>query len=463
MRYLHFIYRSYFFRRLMFFVPTLLAICIITFGMSQCAAGDPVLLALEMEVGQANAPVSDIAYHQMARKLGTDKPVFYGSILPISFPDTLFKFLYRSHIKTVEKTIGRYGNWEKQATYFQTLTFLEQNSGHNESLKNIISQLWETNEVGKMNALLEQIKVEQHGSFAHAQANTMRLLANDFKNNATVYKNYIPKIIFYGADNQFHHWFVRILKGDFGKNKKEEPIGKLMEKPLVTTLYFGFLTLLFSYCTSIPLGIWLVKSSFLGLKRRVSDFLYLSYTFPTFSLATFLVLFFTNDTYGLKVASIGLAEDFESKSSIFSWLFNNFGSFILPILCFSVHIIPILTGQLEQTMRNAMRQEFIKTARGKGLTEKQILWRHALPNALAPILAALGTLFPLMVGGSMIIEVVFDIPGMGNLLFKAMMQRDYNLVFGIVLLISFMTLLGSFISDLLHAHFDPRVRFKFSI
>jgi peptide/nickel transport system permease protein len=111
-------------------------------------------------------------------------------------------------------------------------------------------------------------------------------------------------------------------------------------------------------------------------------------------------------------------------------------------------------------MLEVMRQDYIRTARAKGLSESMVIYKHALRNALMPVITILGLALPGIIGGSVIIEQVFGIPGMGQLMFQSVMSRDYNLVMGILVPAAFLTLLGNFLADIGYAFTDPRVRLK---
>jgi peptide/nickel transport system permease protein len=115
---------------------------------------------------------------------------------------------------------------------------------------------------------------------------------------------------------------------------------------------------------------------------------------------------------------------------------------------------------VRNNMLEVMRQDYIRTARAKGLSERVVIYKHALRNALLPVITILGLSLPGIIGGSVIIEQVFGIPGMGQLMFQSVLSRDYNLVMGILVPAAFLTLLGNFLADIGYAFTDPRVRLR---
>jgi len=133
---------------------------------------------------------------------------------------------------------------------------------------------------------------------------------------------------------------------------------------------------------------------------------------------------------------------------------------VLPIFVLSFGGLAGFSRYVRNNMLEVMRQDYIRTARAKGLSEHVVIYKHALRNALMPVITILGLALPGIIGGSVIIEQVFGIPGMGQLMFQSVMSRDYNLVMGILVPAAFLTLLGNFLADIGYAFTDPRVRLK---
>jgi len=156
------------------------------------------------------------------------------------------------------------------------------------------------------------------------------------------------------------------------------------------------------------------------------------------------------------VQSIANSENWPLYKRILDWCFH----LILPIVTMSYSSIAFLSKQMQNAMLETLSQDFIQTARSKGLSETEIIWKHAFKNSLFPIITLFANIFPAMVGGSIIIETLFSLPGMGFLLYQSIYARDYPVMIAVFTLSGFMTILGILIADILYKKIDPRIQFE---
>jgi peptide/nickel transport system permease protein len=133
---------------------------------------------------------------------------------------------------------------------------------------------------------------------------------------------------------------------------------------------------------------------------------------------------------------------------------------ILPIICFTYGSVAFLSRTMRTGILNELQQDYIRTARAKGLTEKKIIWHHAFRNSLLPIITVFASVFPAVIGGSVILETIFTLPGMGRAIYQAIGNHDYNLIVAVFTLTGFLTMVGFLISDILYTIADPRIRFE---
>lgn len=265
---------------------------------------------------------------------------------------------------------------------------------------------------------------------------------------------YLPLVRWHGLDNQFHHYCLNLVKGDFGKSFiDEQPVWSKIRTPLSTSLILGIATLIFSFLVAILLAVALARWHGRWREKCLSAMLSLLYAVPTFLLALIAVLFFTNDRYGLKIASIGLPN---TENVGFGYCFFAYISHLwLPMLCLSAHIIAKLTKQIHIALINILTENFISTAYGKGLTAWQVLIRHALPAATYVLVAALGNLSATILMGSLTVEVIFNIMGIGRVSYEAILVRDYSVIMGIFWCAALTTLIGNLLADIFHQIFYP--------
>jgi len=132
---------------------------------------------------------------------------------------------------------------------------------------------------------------------------------------------------------------------------------------------------------------------------------------------------------------------------------------ILPLFCWSYGSLAFLSRQMRGGMLSVLRQDYVRTARAKGVDERKVVWKHAIRNSLLPIITLFGNIFPLMISGSIVIEIIFSLPGMGQYLYQAIVFKNFPVVSTIVMMLGFLTMLGFLIVDILYAVVDPRIKF----
>lgn len=261
-------------------------------------------------------------------------------------------------------------------------------------------------------------------------------------------------IVFYGK------WLKNIVQLDFGYSIKDKrPVMTRIMEALPITLALNIITILIVYTISIPMGIWSAVKEHSIWDKVLMVKLFILYSLPTFWVATLLLTFLAGGEYFdwfplAGYVSIG-AEDFP----FWPWLTNVAWHLVLPIVASVYGSFAFLSRFCRTNFLEVIRQDYIRTARAKGLPESKVLWKHAFRNALIPLLTLMGTLLPALLGGSVIIEQIFSIPGMGMLSFEAILGRDYNVIMGIATISAFLTLLSLLITDLLYVVADPRISF----
>ena len=234
----------------------------------------------------------------------------------------------------------------------------------------------------------------------------------------------------------------------------------MVGKALIWTSYIGLGSLLFSFITALLIGFWLAKQATTRRAELLNTILYIIYSIPVFWLATMMVIYFTTDDYGNWTnifPSVGI--EVQPGKSTLTQVLSNTPKFILPIFCGSLATIAFIARMLRKSILNEMQLPYIVTAYSKGLSQKEVLKKHALPNALFPLLTIFVGAIPLIIGGSVVVEVIFNIPGMGRLLYNSINVADWNVVFCILMLTGFITILSYLLGDILYAYFNPKIRF----
>lgn len=246
------------------------------------------------------------------------------------------------------------------------------------------------------------------------------------------------------------------LKVEYHRNNVE--IRDELFRRLKVTVPFSLASVLLSYLIALPLGIFSVVKQ--GTKRDAAAtvVVFLLYALPTFWVGMMLQLIFgANFLDWLPV--IGLHDKEAESMGRGAYLWDLAKHVILPLVVLTYGTFAYLSRQMRAGMIETIRQDYIRTARAKGLSERVVVLKHALRNSLIPVITLFATILPTLIGGSVIVESIFEIPGMGRYAFEGLLQRDYNIVMATLTFSSLLTLLGILLSDLLYAAVDPRIQY----
>lgn len=283
------------------------------------------------------------------------------------------------------------------------------------------------------------------------------------------YKNYLPKIIWYGFHNQYHRWLFGgynskgIIRGDFGLSiSKKEPVIAIIKDKVIWSLFFSILSIVLAYLISIPIGIKISlqpESKF----SKVSQFiLFLWYSMPSFFIGVLLLMVFANPDVLSVFPPSGIKpiEGYNENATLIEKITDSLPYIILPLICYTYSSLAFISRLTATSIQEQLHMDYIKTAKAKGLSEKKIVWKHALKNSALPLITVFSSVFPGMIGGSVVIESIFTIPGMGLETVKAIIAQDYPIVIAIITLSSVLTMFSYLLADILYAWIDPRIRNK---
>ncbi|KAF0221186.1 MAG: peptide/nickel transport system permease [Geobacteraceae bacterium] len=267
---------------------------------------------------------------------------------------------------------------------------------------------------------------------------------------------------FYGLDKPLHvqyvTWVARMAKLDFGRSfaPDNRPVTDKIKERIPVTLSLNIIALILEFGLAIPIGILAAVHRDTLLDKGITIFVFLGFAVPTFWLALLLMYLFGVKLSWLPIS--GLHSLGSEGFSPFRWLWDMAKHLILPISVAAFGSLAGLSRYMRSNMLDVIRQDYIITARAKGLSERTVIYRHALRNALLPVITLLGFSLPGLIGGSVIFETIFAIPGMGQLFYMGVMARDYPLVMGILVIGAFLTLVGNLLADISYALADPRIR-----
>jgi peptide/nickel transport system permease protein len=261
---------------------------------------------------------------------------------------------------------------------------------------------------------------------------------------------------------QYLNWCGRLATLNLGESfSKKRPVGELILEALANTLRLDIFAIVLAYLIAVPLGIYSATHRFSLWDRISTVILFIMYSLPTFWIASLAIIFLGGgggflDVFPIAWLGCTTPDRHPFGGASLDWAWHAF----LPIACLTYPVLASLSRYSRAGMMDVVRQDFIRTARAKGLSENVVIFKHAARNGMIPILTLLATMLPLMVSGSVIIEYIFSINGMGKLMFDAVFERDYPIVMAVSSLAAVMTLLGVLASDFLYVLVDPRISFE---
>ncbi len=269
---------------------------------------------------------------------------------------------------------------------------------------------------------------------------------------------------YYGFDKpiwqRYLLWLKNIVTLNFGDSYTfEEPVIQLIKSRVPISLQFGLTSLILTYIVSVLLGI--VKAIKNGSKFDVisSVMLFILYSIPPLILGIGLIVFVAGRD-GSWFPLGGVVSDDYDSFSFFGRMIDRVRHFILPLACYMVGSFTFLTLLMKNSMLDVINMDYIRTARAKGVSEKVIYFKHALRNALIPIVTGMTGMFSVFLAGSIIIEEIFSIDGMGLLSYSSLLSRDYPVIMAMIFIQSLLYLVGRLVVDMLYVAVDPRIDFS---
>jgi len=249
----------------------------------------------------------------------------------------------------------------------------------------------------------------------------------------------------------YARWLGHVVRGDLGDSFRDgRPVLVLLGEALPVTLLLSLPSILLGYLLAIPIGVVSAIRPGGLLDRVLTALVFVLYSLPVQWVALMLVLAASGSALPIQ----GLrSEGTRSLGDLLAHL-------LLPIACITYGSLAVLSRHLRSSMLETMGQDYIRTARAKGLPETAVVLKHALPNSLLGMITLLGLTFPALASGAVIVERIFGLPGMGKLTFDAVLGRDLPVLMGSITLAGLVTMLGLLVSDLLYAAADPRISLR---
>jgi microcin C transport system permease protein len=270
---------------------------------------------------------------------------------------------------------------------------------------------------------------------------------------------------FYGFDQPVHiryiRWLRNVLMLDLGTSYVyQDPVWDVIKSRFPVSVFLGLTGFVLSYLVCIPLGVF--KAIRHGSKFDFSSsvIVFLGYSVPGWALGTLLLVLFGGGSFFNIFPLGGFRPSNWEYLSFFQKIWSQLYYMFLPVVCYMIGSFATLTILMKNSLMENLGQDYIRTAFAKGLDEKRVIFVHALRNSLIPICTGLGNIIGLILAGAFLIERVFNIDGMGYLGYTSIIQRDYPVALGILVISSLLMLIGNILSDMIYVVVDPRIRFR---
>ncbi|WP_009964626.1 ABC transporter permease [Verrucomicrobium spinosum] len=414
--------RDYFIRRLLLIIPTLLGATLAVFFITRIVPGGPLearmrqamALASERSMKDAGGSLSEEQKEQLAAYYGFDKPFFAAYLIWLGVTP-----------QEVEKQYIKFEEGQAEAKI---------------TLKTLLPRdQWTATNAFKVT----EATVDRKGVLSGSDVSGWKTKAEAEKQRVTVFRNK----------------FNGLLQGNLGVSTRyNDRVWDMIKERMPVSLFYGLVTFMLTYAVCIPLGVIKAIKHRTVLDNATSVIIFIGYAVPGFVLGSLLVVYLAARMGWFPTG--GFVSDNFSQLSVPGKAWDLIHHAVLPLICYMVGGFAFMTMLVKNNLMDNLAADYVRTAIAKGATFRGAVLGHALRNSLIPLATTLGQVVTVFVGGSILIERIFDINGFGMLSIQAITDRDYPLVMGVLVVSASLTLLGNILSDFFVALADPRIRFR---
>ena len=426
---------TYFLRRILLMIPTFLGSTVLVFTILQLAPGGPLeqtILQLQMG-GMTGSGEGGV----------TSTDMMGGSVLPASALKDLKRF-YGFDKPIYQRYLIWLGLWPREIKH-RDFTISPGQFQVEKRVGKKDGQIWRVDVKDSQDGSL--MVYEKSGSQSDIWVATVVESKEDGTREAVI----------------FQHEFSGILTGNLGRSYTYmRPVTEVMRPRFKISLLFGLTGMFLSYLVCIPLGIRKALNHGSMFDFGSSVIIFIAYSIPGWALGGVLLVLFGGGSFWDVFPLGGFRSPVEIWETL-AWyekIIDQVHHMILPIIAWSIASFATMTVLMKNSLLENLSQDYIRTAFAKGLREKRVVWVHAMRNSVIPIASGIGHIIGVVIAGAYFIERVFNIDGFGKMAFEAVLQRDYPITLGFLVIVVLIRLIGNIISDLALATVDPRIRFK---
>lgn len=444
-------------KRILLVIPTLLVVMIIAFFLSKFVPGDAADAMISMQGIPVNSKINHIEYKKYYQQLNLDKPTFYFSIIPDFYPENINAVVDKTDREQFLRFLRQSIPFNQANGYLnQRDSWLHTVDTSNskipvDTLSYLKSTLSFETDLTKLEKLLPLLSTSSESSLAQAIENM----------SSHRIRYYFPKFYWHGVNNQFHLWVSSLLQGNMGVSIKDgRPIATKILDALRWTLLLSFLNVVVSILIALPIGLWAGHKNGGKFDRVTGVFWLLMYAIPVFWLASMLIIYCTSNRFSSLLdifptpGNWYLAPD----QSFFKSALQYGYQLILPVICLAANDIAQISRIVRNNVITQKSKPYILMAKALGQSDEYILFKQILPNVTLPMITLIGGKFVGGMAGAILIEVIFNIPGVGRLMYESITNADWFVVFGILLIISLVTIVVMLLTDILYAIANPKIK-----
>jgi len=467
---------QYIIKRILYFIPTLVIISLAIFFLSKSTPGDPLgdFIQLQESTNFGSENQKEKEYCNKYRVLNLDKPSFYFSLRPLPLDDEIREvcnYNKRQWFKTMSLNYGDYNKVKRYNQQLEDLIIRIQSipdtiSGKNK-IARILNKLAFNTNPKRINLELIEVSKDINSIYSFDSLNigisALRASFEELNINQNSLRKWMPGFHWYGLDCQYHLWVSKLIILDFGVSLKDgQKVFNNIWQAFKWTGLMVLMSFILTLFVGIPLGVFLASVNNSKKDKIISMVLYLLYAIPIFWLATLFVVFFTTNEYGswTNLFPSILPLNFSRDDTFFVKFLASFKFLILPVICIALHSIAYIARLTRSSIIDQMELLYVRTARSKGISSRRIIWKHSFRNAMIPILSLLIAAIPASIAGSLVIEVIFNIPGMGRLMYESVYANDWPVLYGVVMLIGVFTVFIYLIGDIFYRVINPKITYS---
>lgn len=459
---------SYLLKRFLLAILGLWALATIVFLLSRLLPGtfgsERILQSSGGFYSKGSETDREAAYIAYIKRMGQDLPLFYISVAPVTQLSPAELNTFSMHIKAqLTKLSWRHGSSQNAFAYIQSIAALQKQLQDNPTpvFTKHLQVLQSEDKVETLQTAARDIVATAVQPQIREAANKVLLNLHTMQEQQKAFTYLLPEINLHGGQNQYHQWLMQLLHGNLGKSyKSSRPVVEVLLDAAGNTWWLLIFSMLVTFVLALELSIRMAKKKGRRLRRTLMPLLFIIDSIPPFVLALLLLVLLANPNFIQLFPVFGMGFYAPQELSIWQEIGQWAYYMTLPLLSLILFNLPYLTSQIHSAISTAMQADYTRTARAKGLAEAAVIRKHALRNSLLPIITIVSDFLPALVTGTLIVETVFAVPGIGRLLLDAVLSRDYPVLTGIVLVIAAFRIAAYLLADMAYAWADPRIRQK---